>query len=55
MNIKSSLNLSVLENFRVSDNWLDKWKLNHGIQEKRVSGASLDVLETIVEQCMERI
>ena len=55
MNIKSLLNQSVLENFRASDGWLDKWKLNHGIREKQISEEFLGVLETTVESWMERI
>ena len=40
MNVKSSLNWSVLDDFRTSDGWLNKWKLNHGIREKEISGES---------------
>ena len=55
MNTKSLLNQSVLKDFKASDGWLDKWKLNHGIREKQISGEPLSVPETIVESWMERI
>ena len=54
LNMKSSLNKSVLDDLRASDDWFDKWKLNHGIREKHISEESL-VSETTVESWMERI
>ena len=38
MSIKQSLNLPELDGFKVSEGWLDKWKLSHGIKEKQISG-----------------
>ena len=55
MNIKQSLNLPELDDFKASEGWLDKWKLSHGIKEKQISGESLDVSQTTVESWMERI
>ena len=55
MNIKSSLNQPVLESFRASDGWYDKWKLNHSIREKQISEESLGVSETTVESRIKRI
>ena len=55
MSIKQSLNLPELDGFKVSEGWLDKWKLSHGIKEKQISGESLDVSQTTVESWMERI
>ena len=55
MDIKSSLNQSVLEDVRASDGWLYKWELIHGIREKQISGASLGVPETKVKSWIERI
>ena len=49
MNIKSSLNQSVLKDFRGFDDWHGKWKLNHGIREKQITGKSLGVSETTAE------
>ena len=44
-----------MDGFQASEGWLDKWKLNHGIKEKQISGKSLGVSETTVESWMERI
>ena len=44
-----------MDGFKVSERWLDKWKLSHGIKEKQISGESLDVSQTTVESWMERI
>ena len=55
MNIKSSLNQSVLEDFRACDGWLDQWKLHHGIRKKLISGESLVVSKTTMESWMEII
>ena len=55
MSIKQSLNLQELDGFKASEGRLDKWKLSHGINEKQISGESLDVSQTTVESCMERI
>ena len=49
MNIKQSLNRPELDGFRVSEGWLDKWKLSHGIKEKQISGESLNVSKTTIE------
>ena len=54
MNIKISLNQSVLDNFR-ANGWFDKWKLKCSVQEKQMSGESLGVSETTVELLIERI
>ena len=43
MNIKQSLNRPQLDGFKVSEGWLDKWKLSHNIKEKQISGESLKV------------
>ena len=55
MNIKSSLNQSVLEDFRACDGWLGQWKLHHGIRKKLISGESLVVSKTTMESWMEII
>ena len=55
MNIKQSLNRPELDGFKVSEGWLDKWKLSHGIKEKQISGESLNVSKTAIESWMERI
>ena len=55
MSIKQSLNLPELDGFKASEEWLDKWKLSHGIKEKQISGESLDVSQTTVESWIERI
>ena len=55
MNIKQSLNRPELDGFKVSEGWLDKWKLSHGIKEKQISGESLNVSKTTIESWMERI
>ena len=43
--IKDLLNTPDLNDFKVSEGWLDKWKLNYKIREKQISGESLDVSE----------
>ena len=55
MSIKQSLNLPELDGFKASEWWFDKWKLNHSIKEKQISGKSLDVSQTTVESWMEQI
>ena len=55
MNIKQSSSLPELVGFKMSESWLDKWKLSHGIKEKQISGESLCIFETTVESWMERI
>ena len=55
MNIKQSLNRPELDGFKVTEGWLDKWKLSHGIKEKQISGESLNVSKTAIESWMERI
>ena len=55
MNVKQSLNRPELDGFKVSESWLDKWKLSHGIKEKQISGESLNVSKTAIESWMERI
>ena len=49
MNIKQSLNRPELDGFKVTEGWLDKWKLSHGIKEKQISGESLNVSKTTIE------
>ena len=49
MNIKQSLNRPELDGFKVSEGWLDKWKLSHGIKEKQIPGQPLDVSKTTIE------
>ena len=44
-----------MEDYGSFDGWLDKWKLNHGIQEKQIPGESLGLLETTAESWIERI
>ena len=41
--IKDLLNKPDLNDFKASEGWLDKWKLNYKIREKQISGESLDV------------
>ena len=55
MNIKEYLNKEVLNNFKASERWLEKWKLSYGICEKQISGKSLYAFETTVESWMERL
>ena len=55
MNVKSSLDQSLLEDVRVSDSSLEKWKLNHGIPDKQISGESLDMSGKAFGSLMERI
>ena len=55
MSIKQSSSLPELVGFKMSESWLDKWKLSHGIKEKQISGESLCIFETTVESWMERI
>ena len=55
MNVKSSLDQSLLEDVRVSDSSLDKWKLNHGIPDKQISGESLGMSGKAFGSLMERI
>ena len=53
--IKATLAKPELEDFKASEGWLYKWKLTQGIQEKQISGESIDVCETTVESCMEKL
>ena len=53
MNIKQSLNHLELDGFKVSEGWLDKWKLSHGIKKKQIFCESLDAFTTTIESWME--
>ena len=55
INIKTTLAEPELEDFKASEGWLEKWKLTQGIQEKQISGESIDVCETTVKSCMEKL
>lgn len=55
INIKATFAEPELEDFKASEGWLDKWKLTQGIQEKQISGESIDVCETTVESCTEKL
>ena len=55
MNIKQSLNRPQLDGFKVSEGWLDKWKLSHNIKEKQISGESLKVSKPTIESWMQQI
>ena len=49
MNTKDLLNYPDLNDFKASEDWLDKWKLSYGIREKQIYRESLDASEVTVE------
>ena len=55
MDIKQSLSLPELDGFKVSEGWLDKRKLSHGLKGKQTSDESLCFSEFTVKTWMERI
>ena len=44
INIKQFLSVRELDVFKALEDWLDKWKLSHGIKEKQISGEPLGEL-----------
>ena len=55
MNIKDLSNNPDLNNFKASEGWSHKLKLNYGIREKQISGESFDVSEGTVGSWMEQL
>ena len=55
MEIKKCLNLEELQNFTASNGWLGKWKLSHGVQERKVNCEAGEVPEYTVRTCIKSI
>ena len=53
MKIKNLLKNPDLNDFKVSEGWLDTWKLSYSIHEKQISGESFDASEVTVGSWME--
>ena len=55
MEIKKCLNLEKLRNFTASNRWLGKWKLSHGVQERKVNCEAGEAREYTVRTCIKRL
>ena len=55
MALKEKLQNSEYDSFHASDGWLDGWKANYAIRERRIVVEAGDVAEETITSCMERI